>query len=239
MSVRSHISTSSLGSHRNLHARLSPHLTTVRIGRLDVGVRITIEGAAVVRECSQTGKITVSSSYHINSNAAFELPLDHVPVINITSPKLKVTWHTIVVRLVEEPHPVVVTRVPALGFFRSRASALRHGEPARSLELEARVGVADMEVDGGASRSSGQSIEDDEAGDVPWRSLNEGVAGAVLCRRGGKGEGESAQGEDGAQDCDRVHVGLEVVGWNEVFVGLSAGVLEELVGLDAGGLGCC
>jgi hypothetical protein len=60
-----------------------------------------------------------------------------------------------------------------------------------------------------------------------------------LCRRGGKGEGESAQGEDGAQDCDRVHVGLEVVGWNEVFVGLSAGVLEELVGLDAGGLGCC
>jgi hypothetical protein len=208
MSVQSHTSTSSLGSYRNLHARLSPHLTTVSIGRLDVGVRITIEGAAVVRECSQTGKITVSSSYHINT---FKPRLDHVPIIKVTSPKLEVAWHTLVVRLVEESHPVVVTRLPALGFFRSLAGTLRHGEPAECLTLEARVGVADMEVDGGASRSSGQSIEDDKAGDVPWRSLNEGVAGAVLWRRGGKGEGESAQGQDGAHDCERVHVGLELL----------------------------
>jgi hypothetical protein len=193
MSVQSHISTSSLGSHRNLHARLSPHLTNVSIVRLDVGVRIAVEGAAVVREYSQTGKSLSAHhiiSYHINT---FKPRLDHVPIIKVTSPKLEVPWHTLVVRLVEESHPVVVTRLPALGFFRSLAGALRHGEPAECLKLEARVGVADMEVDGGASRSSGQSIEDDKAGDVPRRSLNEGVAGAVLWRRGGKGEGESAQ----------------------------------------------
>jgi hypothetical protein len=158
MSVQVHTSTSSLGSHRNLHARLSPHLTTVSIGRLDVGVRIAVEGAAVVREYSQTGGINVSSSNHVNT---FKPRLDHVPVINITSPKLEVAWHTVLVRLVEEPHLVVVARVPAGRFFRSRSSARRHGKAADGLKLEARVVVVDMEVDGRASWSSGQGIEDD------------------------------------------------------------------------------
>jgi hypothetical protein len=158
MSVQVHTSTSSLGSHRNLHARLSPHLTTVSIGRLDVGVRIAVEGAAVVRESSQTGGQCqlIKLCQH-----TFKLRLDHVPVINITSPKLKVAWHTVLFRLVEEPHPVVFARVPAGRFFRSRTSARRHGKAADGLKLEARVVVVDMEVDGRASWSSGQGIEDD------------------------------------------------------------------------------
>jgi hypothetical protein len=119
--------------------------------------------------------------------------------------------HVVVARLVEKSNSVVIAWVPAGRFFRSCTSALRHGEAADGLKLEARVGVVDMEVDGGASRSSGQSIEDDEVGDMPWRSLDEGVAGTVSWLRGGKGVGEGAQGEDGAQDCERVHVGLETL----------------------------
>jgi hypothetical protein len=201
-----------LGSRRNLHARLSPHLTAISLGELDIGVRVAVEGTAVVRECSQTGEINVSSSSHIYTGAGYKPRLDHVPVINVTSPELEVAWHDVVARLVEEANPVVLARVPALRFFRPRASALRHGESAGSLQLETWVGVADVEVDGGASRSSGQSIEDDETGDVPWRRLDEGVAGTVSWLRGGQGVGEGAQREDGAQDCERVHVGLEDVG---------------------------
>ena len=115
-------------------------------------------------------------------------------------------------RLVEEANSVVLARVPALRFFRPRASAPGHGESAGSLQLETWVGVADVEVDGGLSRSSGQSIEDDETGDVPWRRLDEGVAGTVSRVRGGQGVGEGAQREHGAQDCERVHVGFEDVG---------------------------
>lgn len=201
-----------LRSRRNLHARLSPHLTAISLGELDVGVRITVEGTAVVWECSQTGEINVSSSSNIYTGAGYKPRLDHVPVINVTSPELEVAWHDVVARLVEEANPVVLARVPALRFFRPRASALRHGESAGSLQLETWVGVADVEVDGGASRSSGQSIEDDETGDVPWRRLDEGVAGTVSWLRGGQGVGEGAQREDGAQDCERVHVGFEDVG---------------------------
>jgi len=141
----------------------------------------------------------------------FKPRLDHVPVVNITSPELEVAFHVVVTRLVEKINSVVIARVPAGRFFRSRTSALRHGEAADGLKLEARVGVVDMEVDGGASWSSGQSIEDDEVGDVPLRSLDESVAGTVSWLRGGKGVGEGAQGEDGAQDCERVHVGLELL----------------------------
>ena len=201
-----------LGSHRNLHACLSPHLTAISLSELDVGVGIAVEGTAVVRECSQTGEINVSSSSHIYTGAGYKPRLDHIPVINITSPQLEVAWHDVVARLVEEANSVVLARVPALRFFRPRASALRHGESAGSLQLETWVGVADVEVDGGASRSSGQSIEDDETGDVPWRRLDEGVAGTVSWLRGGQGVGEGAQREDGAQDCERVHVGFEDVG---------------------------
>jgi hypothetical protein len=179
-------SASRLGSYRNLHARLSPHLTTVSIGRLDVGVGIAVEGAAVVRECSQTGKINVSSSDHIKAGAAFRPRLDNIPVISVTSPELEVTWHVVVARLVEEAHPVVLARVPTLRFFGSHASALRHSEAAGSLELETRIGVVDMEADRGASRSSGQSIEDDKTGDVPGRRLDEGVAGTVCWEEVGR-----------------------------------------------------
>jgi hypothetical protein len=155
----------------------------------------------------------VSSSCHINISAtAFRPCLDHIPFVKIASSELEVAWHIVVTRLIEEPNSVVLTRVPALRFLRSRASALRHSEPAGSLELETTVRVTDMEVDGGTSRSSRQSIEDDKVGDVPGRSLDEGVAGTVSWLRGGKGVGEGAQREDGAQDCERVHVGVEVVG---------------------------
>jgi hypothetical protein len=191
-----------------------------------VGVRIAVEGAAVVRECSQTGKISVSSSNHINFNAAFKPRLDHIPVISVTSPELEVARHDVVARLVEEAHPVVLARVPALRFFRPGASTLRHGESAGSLKLETMVSVTDMEANRGASWSSGQSVEDDEIEDVPWRRLDEGVAGTVSWLRGGKGVGEGAQGEDGAQSCERVHVGLEVVGWIEVLGVLDVGDLE-------------
>jgi hypothetical protein len=183
-------------------------------------------------------------SYHINFNAAFKPRLDHIPVINVTSPELEIAWHDVVARLVEEAHSVVFAWVPALGFFRPRASALRHGESAGSLKLETMVCVTDMEANRGASWGGGQSIEDDKIGDVPRGRLDEGVARTVSWLRGGKGVREGAQGEDGAQGCERVHVGLEVVGWIEVLVGLDAGGLGcwwawMLVSLDAGGLGYC
>lgn len=92
-------------------------------------------------------------------------------------------------RGVEKSQPVVLARVPALRFFGSRASALGHSETAGSLELEAGVGVADMEVDRGTDRSSGQNIEDNKVRDVPWGSLDEGVARAVFRVGGGKGVG--------------------------------------------------
>jgi hypothetical protein len=168
---------------------------------------------------------------YINTSANLKRLLDHIPAINVTSPELEIAWHDVVACLVEEAYPVVLARVPALRFFRPHASTLRHGESAGSLKLETLVCVTDMEADRGASWSSGQSIEDDEIGDVPWRRLDEGVARTVSWLRGWKGVGERAQGEDGAQDCEGVHVGLEVVAWVEVLAGLGCWV-DLRVGVD-------
>lgn len=136
------VPTSRLRGDRHLHPRLGPYLTSTCRRNLEMGICVAIEGTSIVRRLTQA----------IYKHIRFDIVCSHhpfgiLPIIKITSPDLEAA------RLVEETDSSIIARMPALGLFWSGARADGHGDPARRVELQTRVGVGDVEVDGRAGRS--------------------------------------------------------------------------------------
>ena len=97
-----------------------------------------------------------------------------LPIVFIAPAQLEVS------QPIQEAHSLVFARVPAVRVFRLRPCAHRHGKPAHGVEFETWVGVADMELNGGADWGGRLGVVDDYSRDVPGSMLDESVTLLLL-----------------------------------------------------------